>query len=271
LALEGHIDHLLPGPLFWIDSADTQPCIGTAGMMQWKMKLKGKLFHSGMPHRGINSVEMAMDAVSFVQKRFYQDFPLHAQDSVYNFATCSTLKPTQIRSDVGALNQIPGNCVVEGDVRLSPFYDVADVRLALARYAEEINNDPSIIENPSVRGPHSKYTIASEDRKGRVELTFSDGENGIACHLNSPGHLALREATRHVTGDITPYSIGGSLPLVRDLQAKGFDVQIAGYGLSSRYHADNEYCSLSDLKNATKIIAKIITELEKHAHAVTNA
>lgn len=31
LAKEGHMDELKQGPLFWVDSADSQPCIGTAG------------------------------------------------------------------------------------------------------------------------------------------------------------------------------------------------------------------------------------------------
>jgi len=38
-------------------------------------------------------------------------------------------------------------------------------------------------------------------------------------------------------------------------------VQISGYGFSSRYHADNEAVSLESMKNATKIIGKIISLL----------
>lgn len=38
------------GPIFWVDSADSQPCVGTAGNMQWTIKANGKLFHSGLPH-----------------------------------------------------------------------------------------------------------------------------------------------------------------------------------------------------------------------------
>lgn len=37
-----------------------------------------------------------------------------------------------------------------------------------------------------------------------------------------------------VLGKSQPYSISGSLPLVRWLQDQGYDVQICGYGLSSR-------------------------------------
>lgn len=37
-----------------------------------------------------------------------------------------------------------------------------------------------------------------------------------------------------VIGTAAPYAISGSLPLVRWLQDQGYDVQICGYGLSSR-------------------------------------
>lgn len=36
----------------------------------------------------------------------------------------STMKPTQITYPQGSVNQIPGECTVGGDVRLTPFYDV---------------------------------------------------------------------------------------------------------------------------------------------------
>lgn len=36
---------------FWIDTADKQPCIGTGGMIPWKLHVTGKLFHSGLAHK----------------------------------------------------------------------------------------------------------------------------------------------------------------------------------------------------------------------------
>jgi hypothetical protein len=41
------------------------------------------------------------------------------------------------------------------------------------------------------------------------------------------------------------------------LQDQGFDVQISGYGLSTKYHADNEAASLSALQKATRIISTV--------------
>lgn len=49
----------------------------------------------------------------------------------YGFATPSTLKPTQWSYPSGSINQIPGTAVVCGDCRVTPFYDMEEVRLHL--------------------------------------------------------------------------------------------------------------------------------------------
>eukprot|EP01038_Epipyxis_sp_PR26KG_P006675 gene6675-9157_t len=257
LSKEGYLDELKKGPLFWIDAADSHPCIGTAGATQWEMKTTGKLFHSGLPHKGINAIEFAMDSVNYVQRKFFQDFPRHEREDEYNFATQSTLKPTQISCTPGALNQLPPECTVQGDIRISPFYDFKNIKAKVESYVAEISANPSIVESPEIHGPHSKYTLPEENRNGLIQLKWLvDGENGIACKLESKGYFALLKATESILGSSKPYSIGGSLPIIRDLQDNGFDVQIAGYGISSRYHADNESASLNSFKQATRIIAK---------------
>ena len=40
----GDMEELKNGPVFWIDSADSQPQ-GTAGALQWHLKTTGRLFH----------------------------------------------------------------------------------------------------------------------------------------------------------------------------------------------------------------------------------
>ena len=101
-----------------------------------------------------------------------------------------------------------------------------------------------------------------DGRKGVFTLTWaSEGEDGIACNLDSPGHQALYKATEDVLGTAEPFSIGGSLPLVREMQESGYDLQICGYGKSSKYHAQNESCSLTDMKNASQILAHVIYEV----------
>lgn len=36
-----------------------------------------------------------MEALKEIQSRFYRDFPAHPKEQVYEFATPSTMKPTQ--------------------------------------------------------------------------------------------------------------------------------------------------------------------------------
>ena len=242
-----------------MDSADSQPCIGTAGVLQWQLVVQGKGFHSGMPHNGINAIELAFDAIGYIQTEFYADFAKDVREEDYNFSIGSTLKPTQIETAAGSLNQIPNSCIVRGDIRVSPFHDVADVRVAMERYVNAVNSDPSSLLT-GVHGPHSKYTLPLEGRTGSLVLSWVfEGENGIACNLDSVGHRAIVEATGEVLGECKPYSITGSLPLVRNLQEAGFDLQICGYGLSTKYHAANESASLAGFKAATRIISRVST------------
>eukprot|EP00897_Mesotaenium_endlicherianum_P008431 jgi/Mesen1/7616/ME000004S07886 len=239
---EGLLDKLKPGPLFWVDTADKQPCIGTGGMAAWKLRASGKLFHSGLPHKAINPMEFSMEALAEVQRRFYADFPAHPMEDKYGFATPSTMKPTQWSYPGGSVNQIPG--------------DVEEVVQKVKGYVAEINKDPGQL---ATRGPCSKYTLPDEGLQAKLEIEFEEMRmSGVACDLNSPGFHALCAATERVIGHVKPYSITGSLPLIRDLQEEGFDVQTMGYGVMATYHARNEYCLLSDFEQGFKVLVAII-------------
>ncbi|KAK4262461.1 hypothetical protein QN277_028018 [Acacia crassicarpa] len=259
LVKDGLLNKLKEGPLFWIDTADKQPCIGTGGMIPWKLHVTGKLFHSGLAHKAINPLELAMEALKEIQSRFYRDFPPHPQEPVYGFATPSTMKPTQWSYPGGGINQIPGECTISGDVRLTPFYNVKDVMNKLQEYVDDINEN---IEKLETRGPVSKYVIADENLRGSLTLTFDEAMSGVACNLDSRGFHVLCKATEEAVGHVKPYSITGSLPLIRELQEEGFDVQTAGYGLLATYHAKNEYCLFEDMWQGYRVFASIISQLE---------
>jgi acetylornithine deacetylase len=97
----------------------------------------------------------------------------------------------------------------------------------------------------------------------RLEITIDeDIMNGVACNLESRGFQALCKATEEIVGHVEPYSITGSLPLIRELQDEGFDVQTAGYGLLKTYHAKNEYCLFSDMAQGFQVFLSIISQLE---------
>ena len=147
-----------------------------------------------------------------------------------------------------------------GGARCSgPLRPVPQVKASVDRYVADIN--ANITELPTF-GPVSKYEI--EGCRGSVEMSWGEGYmEGIACSLDSEGHSALKQATAAVLGEVKPYSICGSLPLVRDLQRAGFDVQMTGYGHMSTYHADNEYCSLSHMSKGFQILQRCLVLLEE--------
>ncbi|XP_019190972.1 PREDICTED: acetylornithine deacetylase [Ipomoea nil] len=259
LVKDGLLDKLKHGPLFWIDTADKQPCIGTGGMIPWKLKVTGKLFHSGLAHKAINPLELAMEALKEIQLRFYKDFPPHPKEQIYGFATPSTMKPTQWSYPGGGINQIPAECTVSGDVRLTPFYSVSDVMKKLQEYVDDLNAN---IDKLDTRGPVSKYVLPDENLRGRLNICFDEASSGVACNLESRGFHVLCKATEETVGHVKPYSITGTLPLIRDLQDEGFDVQTSGYGLMATYHAKNEYCLLTDMCQGYGVFASIISQLE---------
>ncbi|KAL7998734.1 putative peptidase M20, bacterial exopeptidase dimerization domain-containing protein [Plasmopara halstedii] len=257
----GKLDFIKNGPVFWIDCSDSQPCIGTAGAITWSLKATGKLFHSGLPNLGINGLELAMDAMAKIQEYFYKEFGPLDKEKKYNFSCPSTMKPTRIESSVNGLNQIPPWTKIAGDVRLSPFYEMNEMVSKMTAFVEDLNTNISSLEGK--RGPVSMYTLESERCKGIVELVFDKNYyEGIACSLDSIGYKALHAAINEVLGQAKPFSISGSLPLVRDMQRGGFDLTLVGFGKSSVYHGDNEYCLLSDMKNAMKILALTIANVD---------
>lgn len=72
------------------------------------------------------------------------------------------------------------------------------MKKSIEGYVAEINADPSILPT---RGPFSKYVLSEEDRQGTIELMWlTEGEDGIACNLDSEGAAALNTSTRKVRG-----------------------------------------------------------------------
>jgi len=269
----GKMDEAKQGPVYWVDSADSQPCCGTSGMMSWSIKCTGRLFHSGFPHKGINSIELASEACAYIQHRFYEDYPPLAGEEAYQFAAGSNMKPTQIECAKGSLNQICPETTVSGDIRLSPFYDVDDVKASIEQYVRDLNEGD--MELLPTRGKWSKFALErdvqtqpSELRRGLVELKWQGDLDtfrlyaGLAVSLDSEGHKAIVQACRETAGAVKPFSVNGSLPYGKMMNKQGFDIQLCGFGLMSVYHGVNEYCSLADMQRAYEVLLRIICLLE---------
>jgi acetylornithine deacetylase len=171
------------------------------------------------------------------------------------------MKPTRLTGTTGSLNQIPPVASMSGDIRITPFYPPETVRAAIERYVAEINARFGEEGDFPRRCPIAGNKLA-DGRTARIELKWMAGqERGVACSLSSPGFSALCKAVKSVKGNAVPFSVGGTLPLVGDLQEAGFDLQIIGFGKSSVYHGDNEFCLFSDMADATVILARVVAEL----------
>jgi len=249
--------HLKKGYMYWLDASDSHPCVGTASMASWKLKVSGLQGHSGLPHKAINALILGYEAVMEITRRVHEKFPTHPKEKDYKFACPTTMKLTMVDHPPGAVNQIPGQATFQGDIRITPFYTVAEVLKETEKIAEDVKNN--ILGLPT-RGPLFSYQVG--EKLGSFEFKFDPGTyKGVACDITSPGFLAFNEATSEVMGESIPFSVGGSLPLVWELQQEGYDLQIAGYGLSAKYHGTNEYGKFSDMAKGFRVLQTLIRKL----------
>lgn len=249
--------NLKNGPLIWVDSANFGPTMGSAGAAAWQITATGKLFHSGLPHKAINAIELANDTVKALQTWFHHEFDMSEKERQYLYQIGSSLKPTQISTPPGGLNQIPGSCNVKGDIRLTPFYDMGEVQKKVEHFIA--NLDLSTLPGSK----YSKYHLPEESLKGSVKIQWlGDAMQGIACDLESIGFKALDKAIQQIHGADRKYSITGSLPLVNELKEAGYDVQICGFGRMDAYHATNEYAMISEMGQGFRILCSVIADVE---------
>jgi acetylornithine deacetylase len=112
------------------------------------------------------------------------------------------MKPTQWHYPGGGVNQIPAECTVCGDCRLTPFYSAEKAANSLKSYVDTLNKD---INQLPKRGPVSKYTLPDQNITGTLELTImGEKMSGVACSIESDGHKVLVEATAEVLWPLHP-------------------------------------------------------------------
>jgi acetylornithine deacetylase len=251
LVKEGKLDHLKDGPLYWIDSANFGPTLGTAGIATWRLVVEGKVAHSGFPQNGINAAELAFEVTRALQGWFYRNYPPHPKEREYGFLAPSSLKPTRVQVENDTITKIPAKAVVEGDIRLTPWYSPQEVKEGAQAFINtlDVNDLPTL-------GP-SRYRVG--DAVGAIKFeTIGAPGGGIACDRTSAGYQALAEAIAAVHPESQPFALTGSLPYVRFLQRNGFDVQITGFGRMDTYHTPNEFAEFSDMRDGFRILCNIL-------------
>jgi acetylornithine deacetylase/succinyl-diaminopimelate desuccinylase-like protein len=121
---KGALEDLKRGPVYWLDSADFGPTVGTGGSAAWELEVDGVVGHSGLPHNCVNALEVAMATSLALGEWFRHDFPSHSKEKAWGFISASSLKATVISVPNDKVSKIPGKAIVKGDIRLTPFYDM---------------------------------------------------------------------------------------------------------------------------------------------------
>ncbi|MDY7232929.1 M20/M25/M40 family metallo-hydrolase [Hyalangium rubrum] len=259
VAEQGRLKDLAGQPVYWLDSANFGPTLGTGGISLWELKVTGVGGHSGMPQNCVNALELGMAASLELARWFQARFPPTEDEKKYGFLSSSSLKSTVVEGSNTKESKIPADVTLKGDLRLTPFYDMAEVRKAVTDFVQEL--DARLDRDEAPAGFPRTRTAAG--KRGSLSFRFQgNGMEGIACRLDSPGLQALKDAMQAVRGVApTPFSLTGSLPLVRDLQRQGCDVQITGFGEMAYYHAPNEQARLEDFRQGFSILRELLVRL----------
>ncbi|WP_434381540.1 M20/M25/M40 family metallo-hydrolase [Melittangium boletus] len=259
VAEQGRLRDLVGQPVYWLDSANFGPTVGTGGISLWELKVKGVGGHSGMPQNCVNALELGMAASLELARWFHARFPATADEKTWGFLSSSSLKATVVEGANTKESKIPSEVLLRGDLRLTPFHDMQEVRAEVVRFMREL--DARLERGEAPEGFPRIRTAAGQ--RGALEFRFlGEGMEGIACRLDSPGLHALQDAMRAVRGvEPTPFSLTGSLPLVKELQRQGCDVQITGFGEMAYYHAPNEQARLEDFRQGFSILRELLTRL----------
>src|SRR5947207_6108849 len=108
-------------------------------MATWRLVVEGKVAHSGFPHNGINAAELAFEATRALQAWFYRNYPPHPKEREYGFLAPSSLKPTRVQVENDTLTKIPAKAVVEGDIRLTPWYSPQEVYVVSSAFINSLD------------------------------------------------------------------------------------------------------------------------------------
>ena len=259
VAQQGRLRDLVGQPVYWLDSANFGPTVGTGGISLWSLKARGVGGHSGMPQNCVNALELAMAASLELARWFHARFPPTEQERQWGFLSSSSLKATVVEGANTKESKIPSDVALRGDIRLTPFYDMREVRAEVTRFMHEL--DARLERDEAPAGFPRTRTAAG--KRGALEFEFlGEGMEGVACRLDSPGLHALQDAMRSVRGvEPKPFSLTGSLPLVKDLQRQGCDLQITGFGDMAYYHAPNEQARLEDFRQGFSILRELLVRL----------
>lgn len=79
-----------------------------------------------------------------------------------------------------------------------------------------------------------------------ITISFNEASSGVACNLESRGFKVLCKATEDAVGHVKPYSITGTLPLIRELQVSiHLYNQISSFSFRNISSSHHSYLSIA--------------------------
>lgn len=269
---DGLLNDFKRGPIYWLDTATDDglfgPRVGTGGIGRWSISITGRGGHSGYPHLCINPISVAHALISFMNDCFKRDFQ---HDAAKHFAkahlypTTSTCKCTGIWSQSPGQTIIPEHCSFYGDVRFTPDFSVEQIKAALPRYVAEFNERLASGALRSSGGDGGEFLIVDNDgQKQSAVIDFSWSSTfgePFVTDMNAPAYKEILGAMMDVRKKAQPFAALGTLPLIAELQARGFSLVPIGFGRQKAYHAANEYCLLSEMADGFRVMVRAIERL----------
>jgi len=219
---------------------------GHKGMEWLEFTLHGKSAHGSNPHEGKNAIYAASEFCQVLENELQPQLE-QTQNEKLGSGTVSVG-----RISGGSMpNIVPASCTVEIDRRWLPEEDLDAVNNELITIVEDI--------------AHSREITV--DWRIMEESTASVGNHPYEFPADDPFLKQVTDITEKVTA--APVGQDG-FPAWSDAGILGVQTEakclILGPGNIDQAHADNEYCSLKEIYQASEIYFKLIQAMEESNH-----
>ncbi|CAE8612376.1 unnamed protein product [Polarella glacialis] len=216
LLRRGALSSLQHGPVFWLDAGaaaaaddwQTEPqiCAGSLSSLGWTLRTREApepAFPSSFGDP--NSIEIASEAVSYIQNAFDTAFSAHPEEAACGFACGSMLKPTRVECLRTSGRSCP-ETLVHGLIRLTPFHDLEAAMTSVEGFVADFNalsGGLSAAAASTLRSsgrPGSSRRTEANSSSGEFQAEMQDEEDygDEECEGNSSPSAAARRTQREI-------------------------------------------------------------------------
>jgi len=235
---------LLAGDYFLcMDGSSDDICIGSNGVISWKVRIHGKSCHSGRSFLGVNAIEKAkevMDELMKLKKEVEKrESSLAMSTPIREISGFEHVKPVlnlcMIKGGIKN-NIVPGECILEGDRRFIPEEKLEDVVKELEESLAKIKVD--------------------------FEWSWRFGYPPMLTDREHPWVKRVQKIASQVKGKKRELvGTQGSLDVAYAVQRTKQPVACFGVGrvLESNAHGSNENIRIRDLMDYAKFLGLLLT------------